>query len=186
VLYTGTFEAYQGLDLLFTAAGMVNAARPDVRFVLAGGRPDQVAKAKTQAAAMGAAGVMFTGEQPSELIPSYLDAADVLVSPRSSGTNTPLKIYQYLRSGRVIVATRLLTHTQVLSDAVAILTEPTPEDFARGILRAVNDPALAKRIGEEASRLANTAYTYETYLQRTREACAALEPADSRPLVEVA
>ena len=39
---------------------------------------------------------------------------DVLVSPRSRGTNTPLKIYQYLRSGKPIVATRLLTHTQVL------------------------------------------------------------------------
>ena len=38
----------------------------------------------------------------------------MLVSPRSRGTNTPLKIYQYLRSGKPIVATRLLTHTQVL------------------------------------------------------------------------
>ena len=64
-------------------------------------------------------------QRPAEEIPAFLDAADVLVSPRSLGTNTPLKIYQYLRSGRPIVATRLLTHTQVLDDEVAILTEPT-------------------------------------------------------------
>jgi glycosyltransferase involved in cell wall biosynthesis len=183
VLYTGTFEAYQGLDLLFAAAKAVQRERPDVRFVLAGGKPDQVAKAKAQAAAGGAEGVIFTGEQPAEAIPSFLDAADVLVSPRSTGTNTPLKIYQYLRSGRVIVATRLLTHTQVLSDEVAILTEPTPEAFARGILRAVNDPSLAKRLGQEARRLAETRYTYAAYLQRTREACAALGSVDSRPVV---
>lgn len=174
VLYTGTFEAYQGLELLFAAISMVRRERPDVRLVLAGGKPDQVARAKAQAAAAGAEGLIFTGEQPSEAIPDYLDAADVLVSPRSSGTNTPLKIYQYLRSGRAIVATRLLTHTQVLSDAVAILTEPTPADFARGILQAVNDPAAARRIGEAAKELADTRYTYEAYLQRTREACAAL------------
>ncbi len=174
VLYTGTFEAYQGLDLLFKAAREVNRERADVRFVLAGGKADQVANAKARANSVGAAGLIFTGEQPSDLIPSYLDAADVLVSPRSSGTNTPLKIYQYLRSGRVIVATRLLTHTQVLSDDVAILTAPTPEDFAGGILRAVNDPGSATRIGEAAKRLAETRYTYEAYLQRTREACAAL------------
>jgi glycosyltransferase involved in cell wall biosynthesis len=46
VLYTGTFEAYQGLDLLFDAAKLVAARRPDVRFVLAGGRPDQIEQAR--------------------------------------------------------------------------------------------------------------------------------------------
>jgi glycosyltransferase involved in cell wall biosynthesis len=174
VLYTGTFEAYQGLELLFAAAAMVHRERPDVAFVLAGGKPDQVARAKAQAAELGAVGVMFTGERPSETIPSFLDAADVLVSPRSTGTNTPLKIYQYLRSGRAIVATRLLTHTQVLSDEVALLTEPTAEAFAQGVLRVVNDPALAARLGTAARQLADTRYTYDAYLQRTREACAAL------------
>jgi glycosyltransferase involved in cell wall biosynthesis len=174
VLYTGTFEAYQGLDLLFAAARMVQRERPDVTFVLAGGKPDQVARAKAQAAVLGAEGVIFAGERPSETIPGFLDAADVLVSPRSTGTNTPLKIYQYLRSGRVIVATRLLTHTQVLSDEVAILTDPTPEAFAEGVLRAVNDSALSSRLGAAARHLADTRYTYDAYLQRTREACAAL------------
>jgi glycosyltransferase involved in cell wall biosynthesis len=174
VLYTGTFEAYQGLDLLFAAAKAVNKIRPDVRFVLAGGKADQVARATTQAAEIGAEGIIFTGERPADAIPSFLDAADVLVSPRSTGTNTPLKIYQYLRSGRVIVATRLLTHTQVLSDRVAILTDPTAEAFACGILRAVNEPSISRQLGEEARRLADTRYTYDAYLQRTREACAAL------------
>ena len=46
VLYTGTFEAYQGLDLLFAAARTCSARRPDVRFVLAGGRPDQIDAAR--------------------------------------------------------------------------------------------------------------------------------------------
>ena len=115
MLYTGTFEAYQGLDLLFAAAAIVHRTRGDVRFVLAGGKPDQIAKAKAQAAASGAEGIVFTGELPADEIPAYLDAANVLVSPRSSGTNTPLKIYQYLRSGRVIVATRLAhAHTGVV------------------------------------------------------------------------
>lgn len=174
VLYTGTFEAYQGLDLLFRAAKLVHRERPDVRFVLAGGKPHQVAEAQTSAAAIGATGLIFAGEQPAEVIPSYLDAARVLVSPRSTGTNTPLKIYQYLRAGRVIVATRLLTHTQVLSDEVAILTEPTPEAFARGILQAIDDSVAATRLAAAAKHLADTRYTYEAYLQRTREACAAL------------
>ncbi len=175
VLYTGTFEAYQGLDLLFAAAREVIRARPDARFVLAGGRPEQVAEARAAAERAGIAGAaIFTGQRPVEEIPAYLDAADVLVSPRSTGTNTPLKIYQYLRSGRPIVATRLLTHTQVLDDAVAILTPPTPEGFAEGILAAVADPERARAVGERARQLAETKYSYEAYLDRTRDACAHL------------
>jgi glycosyltransferase involved in cell wall biosynthesis len=180
ILYTGTFEAYQGLDLLFAAAPGVLSARPDARFVLAGGAPAQIEEFKTQVRSLGIDGqVIFTGERPASEIPDLLAAADVLVSPRSRGTNTPLKIYQYLRSGRIIVATRLLTHTQVLDDGVAILTEATPAAFAAGILQAIGDPAAAARIGDAAAELAATKYSYEAYLARTREAIGRLG-ADSR------
>jgi glycosyltransferase involved in cell wall biosynthesis len=175
ILYTGTFEAYQGLDLLFEAARTVIGNRPDARFVLAGGRPDQIAAARAQAERMGIAGaVVFAGQRAAEEIPLFLDAADVLVSPRSTGTNTPLKIYQYLRSGRPIVATRLLTHTQVLNDEVAILTDPTAEAFAAGIEAALSDRDRARAVGDRARELADTKYSYEAYLTRTRQACAHL------------
>jgi glycosyltransferase involved in cell wall biosynthesis len=175
VLYTGTFEAYQGLDLLYAAAARVRTARPDIRFLVVGGQPDQVEAARTQARSAGADGVvLFTGQRPSEEIPQFLDAATVLASPRSRGTNTPLKIYQYLRAGRPIIATRLLTHTQVLDDSVAVLTEATPEAYAAGILRAVEDPAEADAIGRRARALADTKYSYEAYLERTRHAYAEL------------
>ena len=169
VVYTGTFEAYQGLDLLFRAAAIVAADRPDARFLLAGGRPEQVARARDQATEAGAAGVtIFTGERPAEDVPLILDAADVLVSPRSTGTNTPLKIYQYLRAGRPIVATRLLTHTQVLDDTVSILVDPTPAGLAGGILKALSDPTDARALGGRARELAETKYSYDAYLAKTR------------------
>jgi glycosyltransferase involved in cell wall biosynthesis len=175
VLYTGTFEAYQGLDLLFESMAIVKAERPDARLLLAGGKPDQVRQAHKQAAEAGIADVtVFAGEQPAGDIPAYLLAADVLVSPRSRGTNTPLKIYQYLRSGRPIVATRLLTHTQVLSDETAVLTPASAGDFAGGILSVLKNPAEAAAIGRRARQLAETKYSYQAYLDRTRRACALL------------
>ena len=172
VLYTGTFEAYQGLDLLFAAARQVVDRHPGARFVLAGGRPDQIAAAREQAERLGiGSSVAFAGQRPAEDIPAFLDAADALVSPRSTGTNTPLKIYQYLRSGRPIVATRLLTHTQVLNDDVAILTAATPEGFAAGILAALSDRDRARAVGDRARELADTKYSYEAYLAQTRQMC---------------
>jgi len=175
VLYTGTFEAYQGLDLLFAAMALVRASRADARLVLAGGKPDQVIAAREQARAAGIGDVtVFAGERRASEIPAYLLAADVLVSPRSRGTNTPLKIYQYLRSGKPIVATRLLTHTQVLDDDTAVLTGASKQEFADGILAALNDPSRAAAVGASAQRLAATKYSYAAYLERTRRACLAL------------
>src|SRR3954466_6581728 len=169
VLYTGTFEAYQGLDLLFAAMAIVHRTRPDARLVLAGGHPDQIARATEQARGAGIGGVtIFAGERPAADIPAYLAAADALVSPRSRGTNTPLKIYQYLRSGKPIVATRLLTHTQVLSDDTAMLTGTSPQEFAEGILSVLDDPILGQTLGSRAQALAEAKYSYEAYLERTR------------------
>jgi len=175
VVYAGTFEAYQGLDLLFAAMALVRIARPDVRLLLAGGTLESLGRAREQARSAGVdEAVVFAGERPASEIPAYLLAADVLASPRSRGTNTPLKIYQYLRSGKPIVATRLLTHTQVLSDVTAFLTGTSPREFADGILEALRDPARAASVGARARHLADTKYSYESYLDRTRQACAAL------------
>ena len=105
MLYTGTFEAYQGLDLLFEAAVRLQASHPAARVLIVGGEPDQVAAAQARAGRIGARHVVFTGQQPAREIPAFVAAAAVLASPRIRGTNTPLKIYSYLRSGMPIVAT---------------------------------------------------------------------------------
>ena len=183
VLYTGTFEAYQGLDLLFESMALVAQERPDARLLLAGGKPDQVDKFRALAAKAGIGAVtIFAGERPALEIPAYLLACDALVSPRSRGTNTPLKIYQYLRSGKAIVATRLLTHTQVLDDDTAVLTGTSAREFADGILLALTDRARAALVGANAAHLAETKYSYEAYLDKTRRACAAIDPT-ATPLV---
>jgi hypothetical protein len=77
------------------------------------------------------------------------------------------------------VATRLLTHTQVLDDDTAILTGATPREFAGGILAALVDPARAAAVGARARTLAETKYSYERYLEKTRRACGALLSADN-------
>ena len=175
VLYTGTFEAYQGLDLLYAAAARVRATRPDVRFLVVGGQPDQVEAARVQARSAGVDDVVvFTGQRPSEEIPQFLDAATVLASPRSRGTNTPLKIYQYL-------ARRPADHRDAAADAhpgARRLGRGPDRGDAGGLRR--RHPARRRRSGRgrrhrpPRPRLADTKYSYEAYLERTRHAYAEL------------
>jgi glycosyltransferase involved in cell wall biosynthesis len=175
VLYTGTFEHYQGLDLLYEAMKLVLLQRPDARLVMVGGEPPQVETARREARTLGISdAVIFTGQRPAEEIPAYLDAATLLASPRSSGTNTPLKIYQYLRSGRPIVATRLRSHTQVLEDDTAFLADPTPAALAATFPAGFPKPAAAAAVGQRARELADSKYSDRAFIAKTAVAMTAL------------
>jgi glycosyltransferase involved in cell wall biosynthesis len=171
ILYTGTLEPYQGLDLLIKSSQPVISRHPDkVRFLVVGGKPEQVAQYKEKTAKLGLGEkFIFTGQRPPEEIPEFMKLAGMLVSPRLAGNNTPLKIYSYLRSGIPIVATAHLTHTQVLNSAVAVLTDCTPPAFADGILRVLEDRAFGEKLGRQAQELAGREYSYEAYLQKTKE-----------------
>ena len=170
-LYTGTFEPYQGVDLLIEAAAMVAKRRPDARVLVVGGEPPQVEAAQARAAAAGASAVMvFTGQQPAKDIPGFVQAADLLVSPRIRGTNTPLKIYSYLRSGKPIVATNLLTHTQVLTPDIARLVDPKPAPLAEAMLQLIDQPGERARLAAAAAAVAQEKYSRASYLRRTAQA----------------
>lgn len=167
--YTGTFEAYQGLDLLFDAVRWIAERDPKARLLMVGGHPDQIEVARDAIQQRGLEDkVVFVGQRPPAEMSVYLAATDILVSPRSHGNNTPLKIYSYLRAGKPIVATRLLTHTQVLDDEISQLTAADPEAFGKGILTLLRDPNRAQALGEAARRRAENQYSYENYLEKTR------------------
>ena len=166
-LYTGTFEAYQGVDMLIDAVAILAKQRPDARVLVVGGEPAQVEQAKARARLPARRrSMVFTGQQPAKEIPGFVQAADLLVSPRIRGTNTPLKIYSYLRSGKPIVATNLLTHTQVLTPEIARLVDPKPEPFAAAILELIERPDERARLSDRRPRLvAQEKYSRESYLQ---------------------
>ncbi len=171
VLYTGTFEPYQGLELLIASAARLKVTHPAARVLVVGGEPAQVEAAREVARRGGADTVVFTGQQPAREIPAFVAAASIVASPRVRGTNTPLKIYSYLRSGTPIVATNLLTHTQVLSSDVARLVAPDPAAFAEALAGLLDDPEAGRTLARAARQLSDERYSREIYLTRTAEAC---------------
>ncbi len=169
ILYYGTFEPYQGIDLLVQSAVPVIKKYGDaVRFVLVGGNEAQQQFYRNMAFKTGfGENMIFTGFVQPQIIPAFVQLADVLVSPRLKGNNSPLKIYSYLRSGKPIVATRHITHTQILDDSVAVLTRAEPEDFAAGIIAILQDESRRTGMVQAARQLAERQYSYQNYLDKT-------------------
>lgn len=160
ILYTGTLEPYQGIPLLLDSLARLGR---NFRLVLIGGEPAQVESVQALADAGGVGQqVLLLGRKAPGEIPYYLQNAHVLVSPRILGTNIPLKIYSYLKSGIPVVATNLYTHTQSLTSDIALLVGPEPETFADGIKAALMKQGQA--VAENAVRFCRENYTFEKYL----------------------
>lgn len=159
VLYSGTFEHYQGLGLLLDAAESVAESRNNIIFVLAGGNQYQIDSLKKSAEMRGiGSNLHFTGNLPIEEVTQYVNIADVLISTRTIGNNPPLKIYDYLGSGKPIVATNIRAHTQVLNDDIAVLVDTNPESVAEGILSILENPAYAKALGQRSREFYKSKY----------------------------
>lgn len=167
LVYVGNLERYQGIDLLLDAFALVAGELPQATVVIIGGREDHIAHYRAKAGALAASGrVIFLGPRPLAQLPAILREADVLLSPRSKGINTPMKIYNYMDAGKAILATRMTTHTQVLDDATACLVDPTPAAFAEGLRRVASEPQYRARIAAAAKARLDAEYSIPRWHQR--------------------
>ena len=169
VIYAGTLEPYQGIDRLLEAFVEVLRAFPEAALVIAGGLPRQVEHYRHMAAKLGLGErVMFAGW----LSPS--DARDLsrrcaaAVSPRETGDNTPMKIYELIAHAVPLVATRINSHTQVLNDDVCTLTGISPGEMAAGILQVLANPALATEKAGRAAAWYGEHYSRRGYASKLR------------------
>jgi hypothetical protein len=170
-LYTGTFEAYQGLDLLFDAMAIV-AARSR-RAAVAGRRqagPGGAASAQARAAGI-AESTIFAGERPAAEIPRYLLACDALVSPASRGHEHAAQDLSVPALGPADRRHPAADAHAGLDDDTAILTGASPA-IREGILRRSTIGVGANRSAAGA-RTGGTKYSYEAYLDRTRRRASA-------------
>lgn len=173
LLYTGTLESYQGIDLLIRGIPSILAAHPAARFVIVGGAPDQVRRLQHLAGEWDVADAMrFVGQRPLGEMPAFMALADILLSSRSKGTHTPLKLYTYLRCGKPILATAILAHTQILTPEIALLVPPTPQGLAQGAIELLNDKQLAGLLGTRARQVFEERYNWTAFLEKNRQAYA--------------
>jgi PEP-CTERM/exosortase A-associated glycosyltransferase len=143
--FIGSFYAYEGLSVLLSALPMMLRRNPDIRVLLVGGGP-QEKELKALAARLGLEDkVIFTGRVPHEQVRHYYNLIDILVYPRLkmrlTDLVTPLKPLEAMAQGRLVVASDVGGHRELIQDGET------------GVLFKAGDPdALADKIIEFISR----------------------------------
>jgi glycosyltransferase involved in cell wall biosynthesis len=152
--YTGNLEPYQGIELMLAAFSRFlrieqqKVTPPQGKkpvLLIVGGNHSQIKKQAALAAELQITdSVIFAGARPGNEMGSFAAVADILLSPRIVGGNTPLKLYTYMASGKPIVATDIESHTQAVNRDSAYLAQPTPSAFAAALAQAFDDSGTAR------------------------------------------
>ena len=177
IVYTGTYERYQGLTMALESVEAVAKEHPNIIFLFVGAKNQQASEWTEIAREMNLQDhVLFLNVVSPVESMVYLAYAAVLISPRLDGTTTPLKIYSYLHANKPIVATNITAHTQVLSSETAMLVEPNKEAFAEGILRVLRDPEFSECIAKNAHEFARQKFSHQDYLSKVNQIYKSFSP----------
>ena len=173
--FIGSFYGYEGLALLLDAMPGIQSVNPRVRLLLVGGGP-QESLLKQRAVALGIADkVVFTGRVPHHEVQRYYDLVDVLVYPRLSmrltDLVTPLKPLEAMAQGRLLVASDVGGHRELIADGVTgvLFKAGDPEALAGKVLALLDDGSRWPLLRAAARRFVETERNWAGSVDRYRQ-----------------
>lgn len=171
IAYVGkytTLEQSKGVEDIIASMALVVKSHLDAVFAIIGAEEQELPLIYNQAKAVGLPerNLLIILHVPHSIARAYMRAADVLImnypdTQHYRNYMSPMKLFEYMESGRPIVSSDLPSIREVLDDELAILVPAgNTAALANGIKQALNFPnesaKLAKRAHEKAKR-----YTWE-------------------------
>lgn len=168
--FAGLFYPWHGARWLAEAFAIVHRDRPQARLLLVGDGEEAplVRSILTRAGVADAA--LLTGMVARDEVPGYLAAAHILVSPHARNDafiGSPIKLWEYMASGRAIVASDVAQIGDVLRHHETALVVPPqdPSALASAIVELIDDPQLRARIGASAAAEAAAEHSWDARLR---------------------
>jgi glycogen(starch) synthase len=144
--FAGSFYGYEGLDLLIEALALLAERRPELRALLIGGGLQESALSRLAGEHGVSSRVVFAGRVPHTEVARYYDLIDVLAYPRRrirlTEVVTPLKPLEAMAQGRMVVASDVGGHEELIRDGETGFLFPAGD--AQALARKI-DEVLARR-----------------------------------------
>ena len=151
VLYTGHLYKWKGVDVLAETAGQLD--KNTIVYFVGGTETDQKSFSEKYKELINKKRIVLIPHQPHYQIPTWLKAADVLILPntaqdlRSKYYTSPMKLFEYMASGRPIIASSLPSFGEITKQEPIILFESdNPADLAQTIKNVDINKKFAYRL----------------------------------------
>ena len=180
--FIGSFYPYEGLDDLIAALPMLIACDPDIRLLLVGGGPAEAALRAQAEASPAAHAIRFVGRVPHSEVEHYYSLTDILVYPRKAmrltETVTPLKPLEAMAQGRLVAASNVGGHRELIADGVTgtLFAPDDPQAMADALAGLIagregwdERRATARRFVGEERNWARNVERYQPVYQRMLE-----------------
>lgn len=153
--FIGSFYAYEGLLLLLEAMPKIIAIKPEARLLLVGGGPqEQLIRQKTMELGLNEY-VIYTGRVPHDQVQDYYNQVDIFIYPRMpmrlTDLVTPLKPLEAMAQGRLVVASDVGGHKELIKDnETGLLFKANDSDaLANTVLGLLNQPQQWNKLREK-------------------------------------
>ena len=170
--FLGSFYGYEGLDICVEAMPLILRDLPNAKLLLVGGGREE-SRLREQVERLGLAPhVLLVGRVPHDEVNRYYALVDLLVYPRRSirltETVTPLKPLEAMAQGKLLVASNVGGHRELIRDGeTGFLFEPgSREALARAVNRAVSERARWDEFRRSGRRFVETERSWSASVER--------------------
>lgn len=139
-LYVGRFFEWKGLEILPKTASLL---KDKMSIGIVGGPKDEFSRVTGVQSLP--SNLLFFGDQPYASIPLWLQEADALIvlgtkrDTQSYYYTSPMKLFEYMGSGKPILASRTPAICDIISEKEAVFYEPdNADDMAQKLWYTVN------------------------------------------------
>jgi len=171
--YIGSFVDYEGLDLLLEACSILKEKHGDIfRLLLVGDGDTMQLLRRTARFLQLEDQVVFTGRIPHEEVQKYYSLIDIAPLPRKGlrvcELVSPLKPFEAMGSGKVLVVSSVQALAEIVDDGVTgmVFEKDNSADLAVKLETAILDENLRKQIGTDANKWVMENHSWEVISER--------------------
>ncbi len=159
LIYTGNLAAYQGVNLMLAAFSRILVRRPDVTMKIVTG--SETASLERECSRLNISGSVLLAPGDFAAEREALRTSDIALNPRTECPGIPQKLLNYMAAACPIVSFEGSARHLTNGRSAIIVPDGDVEAFARAVLTLLDDPDLAKTLGENARNVVEDDLSWE-------------------------